>query len=182
MKILVIGDTHIPRRASWIPEEISNLIENEKFDKVVCTGDLTDRKVLDYLEGLSEVTVVRGNMDHLPLPEYDVFNAEKIKIGVVHGDQVYPRGNREQLKAIAKRLGVDLLISGHTHSPDIHFDEVLLLNPGSATGVWGGGGGSLKPSFMILEIDGREVVVSFYEPDKELFSTTERFRLKTIKD
>ncbi len=182
MKILVIGDTHIPRRASWIPREISSLIENEKFDRIVCTGDLTDEKVLDYLKSLSEVTVVKGNMDHLTLPEYEIFNAGKIKIGVIHGDQVYPRGNRDQLKAIAKKLEVDLLISGHTHSPDIHFTEVLLLNPGSATGVWGGGGGSLKPSFMILEIEDGEVAVNFYELDKELFSTTEKFHLKTIKN
>jgi hypothetical protein len=177
MKILVIGDTHIPRRASRIPREISSLIENEKFDKIICTGDLTDKKVLDYLKSLSEVTIVKGNMDHLPLPEYQVFNAEKIKIGLIHGDQVYPRGDRMQLKAIAKKLGVDLLISGHTHSPDIHLDEVLLINPGSATGVWGGGGGSLKPSFMILEIDDRNVVVNLYELDKELFSMTEKFQL-----
>ncbi len=177
MRILAIGDTHIPRRASWIPKEISSLIENESFDRIVCTGDLTDRKVLDYLKSLSDVVVVRGNMDHLTLPEYEIFNAEKIKVGVIHGDQVYPRGDRNQLKAIAKKLDVDLLISGHTHSYDVHFSEVLLLNPGSATGVWGGGGGSLKPSFMILEVEDRMVVVNFYELSEEIVSETKSFHL-----
>jgi len=171
----VLGDTHIPRRASWIPKEIVRFIESKVFDAVVCTGDLTDEKVLNYLKGLGkEFYVVEGNMDHLPLPQKQELTVDDVKIGVVHGHQVYPRGNRKQLKEIAIDMGVDLLISGHTHSPDVYFDEVLLLNPGSATGVWGGGGGSLKPSFMVLEITGREVVVRLYELEKVLKCSIEK--------
>ncbi len=178
-RILVLGDIHIPRRASWIPREIVEFIESEKFDIVICTGDLTDEKVLNYLKSLGkEFYVVEGNMDHIPMPEREKVKVEDLIIGVIHGHQVYPRGNRKQLKDIAIEMNVDVLISGHTHSPDIYHDEVLLLNPGSATGVWGGGGGSLKPSFMVLEVKEKNVDVKLYELEKVLkCSLKETFKL-----
>jgi len=163
MRILVIGDTHIPNRAKWLPKKIDEFLSSKKFDLVVCTGDLTDRKVLDFLMGLGDVVAVSGNMDHLPLPEYQTFKAEGLRFGVVHGHQVYPRGDVNQLKRIALELGVDVLFHGHTHSADVDFDDVLLLNPGSATGVWSGGNASLIPSFMIVEIDGNLVMVRLFE-------------------
>jgi hypothetical protein len=170
MQVLAIGDTHIPRRASWLPKEISTFLSSEKFDIVICTGDLTDKRVLDYFDALAEkFVVVKGNMDWLDLPEHEVL--KEIKTGVIHGDQVYPRGNRNQLAKMAKKLGVDVLITGHTHSPDIHMKDVLLLNPGSATGAWGGGGGSLKPSFMLLRIKDLEITIELYELEDRLKCT-----------
>lgn len=168
MKVLILGDTHIPRRAKWLPRRIELFLSKEKFDVVLCTGDLTDERVLEYLEGLGEVFVVRGNMDHLPFQEVRWLKVEDLKVGLIHGHQVYPRSNREQLKEIAVKMDVDLLVSGHTHSPDIYLDDVLLLNPGSATGAWGGGGGSLKPSFMVLEVSGRNLEVYLYELEDRL--------------
>ncbi|RLI88238.1 MAG: YfcE family phosphodiesterase [Archaeoglobales archaeon] len=176
MRMLVIGDTHIPRRASWLPEEVEKFINSQKFDIVACTGDLTDKSVLDYFSNLAKkFVVVRGNMDHLPLPEYETLEIDEIKMGLIHGDQVYPRGNRSQLIKIAKKLNVDVLISGHTHSPDIYKEDVLLLNPGSATGVWGGGGGSLKPSFMVLNVEGSKIDVELYELEDVLKCTQDSF-------
>ncbi len=167
VKILVLGDTHIPRRASRIPQQIEEFVADKEFDFVVCTGDLTTEEVLDIIKEFGkEVVAVRGNIDYLPLPEYAEITVEGLKIGVIHGDEVYPRGDREQLEEIGLRKGVDILISGHTHSPDVYRGKVLLLNPGSATGVWGGGGGSMKPSFMVLEVKGREVKVHLYELEK----------------
>lgn len=162
--ILILGDTHIPGRASWIPKKFEELISSKKFYCILCTGDLTDVKVLNFLKNKGKAFAVRGNMDHLSLPEYIEIKFENLKIGMIHGDQVYPRGNREQLVKIGLEKGVDILISGHTHSPDFYRSEVILLNPGSATGVWGGGGGSLKPSLMVL----RENSVELYELEKDL--------------
>lgn len=162
--MLVIGDTHIPERASKLPDVVEEFITSQTFDVVACTGDLTGRNVLELLSSLAKkMFVVRGNMDHLPLPEYEVIDAGELRIGLIHGNQVYPRGNRNQLIRIAKKMGVNVLISGHTHSPDIYLKDVLLLNPGSATGVWGGGNASLTPSFMILNIDGPKIDVELYE-------------------
>jgi len=164
MQVLVIGDFHIPSRASRIPEPIMNVILNRKFDLVLCTGDLVDEKVLDMLGGFGPVKWVVGNMYYIKGPKSVKVKLENFDVGVYHGTGVYPRGNPKQLYSIAKRLNVDVLIHGHTHAMSIQiFSEVLLLNPGSATGVWGGGPASLKPSFMILEVTGNELVVNGYE-------------------
>ena len=174
MRLLVLGDTHIPRRASRIPEEFDRLFKELEYDAVVCTGDLTDKSVLDYLKGLGELHVVRGNMDHLPLPETAVIDAE-VKVGVLHGDQVYPRGDREQLQDLAAEMKVDVLISGHTHSPDVFKGRAVLLNPGSATGVWGGGGGAGIPSFMLVDVGDKIDVTLFRLRDRVV---EERFEIK----
>ncbi len=157
-RILVIGDTHIPDRAEKIDDIILDHIESSKpYDIAVFTGDFTCSEVLEWFKGLGrEAYYVRGNMDYLPLPKTAVFTVANYRIGVHHGDGVYPRGDTRQLTVIADRLGVEVLLSGHTHSPFIKTGgggRVLHLNPGSLTGVWGGGGGSMKPSFMEVYID-----------------------------
>lgn len=162
MRLLVLGDTHIPRRASRIPQEFEEMFKELDYEAVVCTGDLTDRRVLSYLQNLGMVYAVRGNMDFLPLPETHIIEAE-VKIGLLHGDQVYPRGDREQLQEIAAEMGVKVLISGHTHKPDIFKGKAVLLNPGSATGVWGGGGGAEYPSFMHVDVSKGGVKGKFFK-------------------
>lgn len=152
MKLLIFGDSHIPERASKIPTEFTRLFKTIDYDAVVCTGDLTSEKVLEYIRNLSdEYYVVRGNMDSLPLPRYQVVRE---RIGVIHGYQVYPRGDREQLLEIAQKMGVRVLISGHTHTPDVYKSEITLLNPGSVTGVWGGSASRNLPSFMHVDVSG----------------------------
>jgi len=155
MKFLILGDTHIPQRASKIPEEFEKLFKSLDYDAVICTGDLTSESVLKYLKNLSgDVYVVKGNMDTLPLPESEIIEVGRVGIGVIHGYQVYPRGDREQLQDIGLDMGVDILVSGHTHTPDVYRGRIVLLNPGSATGVWGGGAvGEILPAFMHVEVE-----------------------------
>lgn len=164
--MLILSDSHIPERARELDELVLDFIKSKVYDVVVHAGDLTDEYVLHQVKLFgSKCYVVQGNMDYLDLPEDEVFEIYGIKIGVIHGDQVRPRGNIKALTAIAKDLGVQVLISGHTHSPFIVFDYgVLHINPGSVTGVWGGGGGSMKPSFVEIEIsEDRLVYVKLYE-------------------
>ncbi|MET1160026.1 MAG: YfcE family phosphodiesterase [Thermoprotei archaeon] len=168
MYILVIGDTHIPDRADRIPSQLLEAIESGKpWDIAVFTGDFTGKEVLEWFKKLGrEIHYVTGNMDYLPLPRTRVFNADNIRFGVHHGDGVYPRGNPVGLTRIASSLGVDVLLTGHTHSPFIKHGttrNILLVNPGSLTGVWGGGGGSMKPSMMIIEVSNDKLSIEHYE-------------------
>ena len=154
--ILVIGDTHIPDRAHAVPRVFKEIIEaHSPWSVVVFTGDFTSEAILSWVKGLGKnVYVVRGNMDYIPLPKTAVFEVEGMRVGVHHGDGFYPRGDPSKLAKIAQALGVDVLISGHTHADFVKTgpaERELLLNPGSLTGVWGGGGGSNIPSFMVLE-------------------------------
>lgn len=164
--MLVVADTHIPERAERVPGEMLELIDSlGPYDAVIHAGDLVSEEVLDWVRGLApRAVVVRGNMDYLPLPLHARLEAGGCVIGVYHGHRVYPRGDPGQLAAIARRMGVRVLVTGHTHYPFIRrHGGVVLLNPGSLTGVWGGGGGSMKPSLMLLEASGGGLRAVIYE-------------------
>ena len=168
--ILVLSDAHIPDRAFELSTAIREFIDRHKpFDIVVYAGDFTGYGFYEYVKDLGRAFYgVAGNMDFLDLPEHEVFKIHGIRFGVVHGDQVYPRGNIAKLSRIARRLRVQVLISGHTHSPFIAFEGgVLHLNPGSVTGVPSGGGGSLIPSFMIVKVGGNRIEVELFEEREE---------------
>ncbi|RLG77787.1 MAG: YfcE family phosphodiesterase [Thermoprotei archaeon] len=176
MEILVIGDTHVPDRAEEIPKNIRRYIESRSFDAVVSTGDLTGREILEYLQSLgSELHVVQGNMDWLPLPEHEILELPTnppTRCGVIHGDQVYPRGNVRQLYMIAQDLGVRVLISGHTHKPSTKlFQGVLLLNPGSATGAPSGAGAPAAPSFIVLRVESECFEVRLFTLENDVLRT-----------
>jgi len=166
VRVLAVSDTHIPERASWIPREVEEFISRGRYDVVVHAGDLIEEEVLNYLRNAGrEVYAVRGNMDYLKLPRYAKFEVGGVAFGVFHGDGVYPRGSIPLLSRVALKLGVGVLISGHTHTPFVAYDKVgvVHVNPGSLTGVWGGGGGSGVPSLIEISLEGGKVLVELYE-------------------
>ena len=160
--IAIIGDFHIPNRASEIPGEFVSFLRDSEM--IVCTGDLTDAGVLRELKSYAPVKIVRGNMDDFGYPEKEIFRIGKLKFGLVHGSGIYPRGDEKQLYNLAKDMGVDVLVSGHTHVVSIKkIGDVLLLNPGSATGVFSGGGIVPNPSFLTADIREKEIYINKYE-------------------
>ncbi len=182
--VIILGDFHIPTRAQRIPEEFSNIISSMKpFDYVLCTGDLVDYNTKEYVQSLGRnVYIVRGNMDYIDLPHYHIVKIESLKFGIIHGSEVYPRGNIPQLTEIALNMGVDVLVHGHTHVLDIKEVEakrrrILLVNPGSITGVWSGGGGSLIPSFIISFVNENKLVVRTYELREKLIVKERKYTL-----
>ena len=167
-KFLVIGDFHIPRRAQDLAPALYDVVESQTPEGVLCTGDLISDMVLTILDGLAgEVHVVAGNMDHLDLPAREVVEAHGWRIGLVHGAGIIPRGDPEQLLEVALDMDVDLLAHGHTHEDSAYgraFEgrNIIFVNPGSATGIGGGRGGTLKPSLAILSLSPDEVEVVRY--------------------
>jgi len=167
-RILVIGDLHIPSRAKWLPRPILEFLMNKRFDLVLCTGDLCTREVQEFLSHHGPVRAVMGNMDYIHNPREFRQKIEGLVIGMRHGHEVKPRGDIEGLRKMAIRMGVDVLITGHTHVPmvkvlEVRDRKILLLNPGSATGVWSGGYSQAPPSFMVLEVDGEHLTVYLYK-------------------
>ncbi|ENN96056.1 phosphodiesterase [Methanocaldococcus villosus KIN24-T80] len=132
MIIGVISDTHIYDRALELPKTVFDEFSN--VDLIIHCGDITDPEVLKCLNDIAKVIAVKGNMDYLDLPRKEILTIDKYKIGVIHGDIIYPRGDKLKLRLLAKEMGVNILISGHTHWPFIdHYNDTLLLNPGSPT-------------------------------------------------
>lgn len=134
MLIGLISDTHINDREDKIPESIFKAFKDVEL--IIHAGDLTSPKVIDKLKKIAPIVAVQGNMDrayNLKLPKTEIITLNNLKIGVAHGE-VYPRGDEQQLYYLALELGVDILITGHSHQPFIKkVKNILLLNPGSPT-------------------------------------------------
>lgn len=113
-------------------------------------------------------------MDEFDLPEWQTVDAEGTRIGVIHGKGIEPRGDAKQLVEIGKKLGVKILVNGHTHERRILFQNgILLVNPGSATGAVSGEGKVGEPSFMVMEIYGKSVKIRCIFQDRETVETHE---------
>lgn len=134
MKIGVVSDTHIPKAAQDLPEDIYNDFVN--VDLILHAGDLVDLSVLRNLERLAPVKAVYGNMDPHSvrecLPEKEIIKVEGFAIGLIHGSGA-PKG---VLKAVRAEFGnsVDAIVFGHSHMPcNERIGKVLMFNPGSPT-------------------------------------------------
>ena len=62
--MLVLGDLHIPHRASALPAKFKKLLVPGRIQHILCTGNLCTKETLDYLKTLaSDVHVVRGDFE-----------------------------------------------------------------------------------------------------------------------
>jgi putative phosphoesterase len=160
MKIVCIGDFHVPDRHDKIPSWITKKIQEEAPDKIVSPGDFTSEKTLKKVQKWGELTAVQGNMDWVDLPDHAVLDTGYFKIGVVHGKGIVPRGDLNQLMKYAKRLKAKVLVHGHTHRMAVEEkDGVLFINPGTASGSAGGASQGEEQSFIILETQGNTLKI-----------------------
>ena len=155
MLIGLISDTHIPDRAKEIPKKVLEAFSD--VDLILHAGDLTSINVIYELSEIAPVLAIQGNMDRatgIKLPATETIEIEGLTVGIAHGE-VYPRGDTQQLVYIAKELGADILVTGHSHQPKIEqTDGVLLLNPGSPVVPR-----LADRTVMLLEINNKEVDV-----------------------
>lgn len=200
---LLIGDAHIPRRATevspYIIDKLVQLTSKTLFDYTFFTGDLV--KAQDFLQFLNirtknEVFTVIGNMDYYEgnkdSPQYHQLSiplrdGTNLIIGLTHGHQISPRGDLAQLELLALEREYNILISGHTHKEEIHITDsgVLLLNPGSVTGAWSFIASGI-PSFIILAINTEDnsLIATLYQLNKKNYDireTTSYFLFKNLK-
>ncbi|MFD7805500.1 metallophosphoesterase family protein [Streptomyces cellulosae] len=135
MRLLLMSDTHLPKRAKKLPEQL--LEEIPRADVVVHAGDWVDTDTLDLLESRSRrLLAVYGNNDgpalRARLPEVARAELGGLRFGVIH--ETGPAQGRE--KRCAERFpDLDVLVFGHSHIPwDTTAPTGLrLLNPGSPT-------------------------------------------------
>ena len=121
-RIGVISDTHGLVR----PEALHALAGTEL---IVHAGDVGAPEVLDALRAVAPVVAVRGNNDR------DAWAAsipEIVRTEIV-GCRLYVIHDLKMLAGDPEALGVDVIISGHSHRPRNQVvDGVLYFNPGSA--------------------------------------------------
>ena len=135
MDLLLISDTHVPKRARDLPAVVWD--EVAAADVVVHAGDWVDVALLDELEERSERLIgVYGNNDgpalRARLPEIARADLDGVRLAVIH--ETGAKQGREQ-RCDARFPGTDVLVFGHSHIP---WDTTTpagmrLLNPGSPT-------------------------------------------------
>eukprot|EP00199_Chlamydomonas_sp_CCMP681_P006335 CAMPEP_0119102880 /NCGR_PEP_ID=MMETSP1180-20130426/1485_1 /TAXON_ID=3052 ORGANISM="Chlamydomonas cf sp, Strain CCMP681" /NCGR_SAMPLE_ID=MMETSP1180 /ASSEMBLY_ACC=CAM_ASM_000741 /LENGTH=189 /DNA_ID=CAMNT_0007087257 /DNA_START=32 /DNA_END=601 /DNA_ORIENTATION=- len=164
--ILCIGDLHIPHRCPDLPPQFKELLKPGKIQSILCTGNLCSRTVIEYLRSITtDVTMVQGDFDEFTSPERSIVNIGDYKIGLIHGHQVSPFGDPAALARLHRQLGVDILVTGHTHEHKIlKTEDGLQITLGSATGAYSTlSSKEAVPSFVLLDIDGAKATVYIYQ-------------------
>lgn len=132
VRVAVIADTHIPRRAPDLPATAWREIAHA--DAVIHAGDITAASFLERLSTRSRrVIAVRGNNDHELdlLPERVEVVLAGVRVAVIH-DSGAASGRRRRLRALFPDARA--VVFGHSHIPLLEDDaDLLMLNPGSPT-------------------------------------------------
>ena len=134
-RLLLLADTHVPKRALALPAEVWRAVG--AADIVVHAGDWVEPSLLDDLEQrAARVIGVWGNNDgddlRSRLPEIARVVVDGIRIAVVH--ETGPAAGREA-RCDADYPHDDVLVFGHSHIPwdTVTPNGLRLLNPGSPT-------------------------------------------------
>jgi putative phosphoesterase len=134
-RLLLIADTHVPRRARELPDAVWREVEHA--DVVVHAGDWVEAHVLDELETRARRVIgVWGNNDgpelRSRLPEIARATIDGIRMAVIH-ETGGAAGREARMEAAFPHT--DLLVFGHSHIPwnTTTPSGLRLLNPGSPT-------------------------------------------------
>ncbi|WP_411722254.1 metallophosphoesterase family protein [Mycetocola sp.] len=132
-RLLLLADTHVPKRARALPEEVWRAVD--EADVVFHAGDWVEEALLDELEARAARLIgVYGNNDGLRsrLPEVAKVTIDGIRFAMIH--ETGPATGREA-RCEAQFPDADVLVFGHSHIPwDTTTPRGLrLLNPGSPT-------------------------------------------------
>jgi uncharacterized protein len=134
MNVVVLSDTHAPRRWKSCPPAVADELRNA--DLILHAGDVCTAAVLDELRQYAPVRAVVGNNDS---PDVAAWGAEPtleadldgVPVAMIHDSgQATGRLARMRRAFPAARL----VVFGHSHIPlDEHDDRLRIFNPGSPT-------------------------------------------------
>ncbi len=153
MKIYVLSDSHNSFGFSaFLP-----IAQNA--DMVIHLGDGL-RDINDLKSVLScPFYFVTGNCDFSNVYE-QIITVENHKIFITHGDNYDVKYSLSRLKQKAQKEGADIVLYGHTHIPDITFqDNIWFINPGSLTRPRE----DKKPTYCILTLSGGKIYPQLIE-------------------
>jgi putative phosphoesterase len=135
MRLLLLADTHVPKRARELPPQVWK--EVEAADVVFHAGDWVDLALFEELSARSaRLVACWGNNDgpelRARMPERADARLDGVRFSVVH--ETGPAKGRE-VRMSAEYPDTDVLVFGHSHIPWDTVTEtgLRLLNPGSPT-------------------------------------------------
>ena len=160
MLLGLISDTHIPYRATEIPDEVLYALRG--VDLILHAGDVDEPWALDPLHEIAPVYAVRGNYHVLDrstggatLPEAVELDLDGFHVALTHGHKIglltwfwkvcmllqnmrgrwtFPAYDRALANALLRRFpDADIIVFGHTHRfYQAQWGKTLLVNPGAA--------------------------------------------------
>ncbi len=134
MRVVVLSDTHAPRRWRGCPPAVAGHLRGA--DLILHAGDVCVPSVLDELSAYAPVRAVRGNNDGPDIaawgaPETLDFDLDGLPVAMIH-DSGLPPGRTRRMRL--RFPGAALVVFGHSHIPlDETGDGIRIFNPGSPT-------------------------------------------------
>ncbi|GAA0394815.1 metallophosphoesterase [Microbispora corallina] len=134
MNVVVLSDTHAPRRWKVCPPAVAGYLRHA--DVILHAGDVCTAGVLDELSAYAPVHAVLGNNDGPDVaawgaPETLELDLYGLRVAMIH-DSGQAAGRTARM---SRRFpGAGLVVFGHSHIPmDVEGDGVRVFNPGSPT-------------------------------------------------
>ena len=133
MKVVVISDTHMPRKAIQLPRILKR--DLEECDFIIHAGDWQTVDLYYQLQQFAPTIGVTGNVDGRELKSLlktkELFIIGEFRIGIVHGHGTGKTTEKRAIDTFADDV-VDCIIYGHSHIPILKENNgVILFNPGS---------------------------------------------------
>ncbi len=132
LRLGIVADTHSKPHPNAMA-----LLKAQAPDVVLHAGDVGDLKVLEPLEKMAPLFVVRGNIDTRAhhLDDTITLNAQSqtagLRILLTH-IAIARSKLRGDIRDLARREEADMVICGHSHVPFISRDgNIAVFNPGS---------------------------------------------------
>jgi uncharacterized protein len=118
----IISDTH-----GLLREEAIKMLYG--VDHIIHAGDIGDPDIIHRLAAIAPVSAIRGNIDFQP---WALSFPETVQT-TLFGQKIYVIHDRNELAIAPAEMGMDLVISGHSHRASVDkLSDVLHVNPGSA--------------------------------------------------
>ncbi|TQS28496.1 metallophosphoesterase family protein [Microbispora sp. KK1-11] len=134
MKVVVLADTHAPRRWKSCPPAVAEHLRGA--DLILHAGDVCTAGVLVELSAYAPVHAVLGNNDGPDVAAWGAPETLELDLGGLRVAMIHDSGQAAGRTARMRRRfpEADLVVFGHSHIPmDLTGDGVRVFNPGSPT-------------------------------------------------
>lgn len=153
MKLFIISDTHGNFALAMKAHS-----EAEPVDTIVHLGDgFSDAELMRNILN-TNITGVAGNCDPgSTAPRELLWECEKKRIFLTHGDVYGVKSGLEKLRRRALEVKADLVLFGHSHiATKEMYSDILFLNPGTMTAA------APHKSYAIAEITADGITASLH--------------------
>ena len=134
MRVVVLADTHAPRRWRACPPRVAEQLRGA--DLILHAGDVCTAAVLEELAQYAPVAAVLGNNDGDDVARWGAERTAELDLDGLHVAMVHDAGPAVGRLARMRRAfpRADLVVFGHSHIPlEESGYDLRIFNPGSPT-------------------------------------------------